>query len=149
MGTQAQKVFEDPAFAPSLKHAQEAVFHACLGDLVVHMASMLPPHKGLADACATLLPKAVAAAKAAEMPGDMVADVRARLAKRAGAGTQPIDIAFRQSAQTIVDHAPVSEEIRKVDRRIIDASMRHHWIAVDRDLDKRLDRNAIAAALVP
>jgi hypothetical protein len=157
MGTRYPSMFEDDALIASIDIAKLHVYTACLADLAIFAASQVRQaaakplaaedcrdlalqcfRRGLADNAAPA--EAVERFSAAEA----LAEFERRLAFRDwDVGPQGVDI-FSESPAALVRWAPIAPELKRLDREIVENSIKFKWRDVRRDLAKRLDGAAVA-----
>jgi hypothetical protein len=149
MGTSYPRYFEDPAFAGLIRAAAERSCAACAADLAVYAAALTGADGRLAaDACAALARRCFADALAAAGAGAQAEDATAfadRAARTLWANVPHGMEVFAASGAAILDSAPVVDEFKALDRRIVLSSIRFRWIGVREQLMRRLDAPAVCA----
>lgn len=155
MGRKYVEIFKDAKFAPSLNTAKWQVFAACLSDLCVHSVA-LAAKQGQLDAteaaelarqCYRLcveqtFDSELAAGLAPAAVEDFEQRCRAVIWPNAAAGAS----AFTYSPRALAESSPVSEEFKRLDRKIVENSVRFRWNDVRHQLDRRLDGAALCAS---
>ena len=155
MGRKYVEIFKDPKFAPSLNAAKWQVFAACLSDLCVHSVALAAKQGQLdADEAAGLARQCYRQCVEQTFKGDLAAGLapaamedfeqrcRAVIWSNAAIGAN----AFTRSPKALADASPVSEEFRRLDRRIVENSVRFRWNDIRHQLERRLDGAALCAS---
>lgn len=150
MGTQYTRIFQDPAFQPSLLAAREEAFFGCLGDLTIHAVAALIADGGLSSRHARTTALQMFGAGAHHALGDEVADpdngmkaFSARLEGLDWVAARDPRVTFESSQSVLVAAAPVIDSYREADREVIENSVKFRWIDVRRQLADRLDARAV------
>ena len=155
MGRKYVEIFKDPKFAPSLNTAKWQVFAACLSDLCVHsVASAAKQGQLNAVEAAELARRCYRLCVEQTFKGELAAELaptaveefeqrcRAVIWPNAAIGAN----AFTSSPKALADASPVSEEFKRLDRRIVENSVRFRWNDVRHQLERRLDGAALCAS---
>lgn len=155
MGTRFRVIFEDDRFAPALNGAKWRIFAACLSDLSVFAVATIVRECGIdAGAAARLAAFCHGAAIDAtfgecEIDG-LAEDCRSRFRTRLGfvdwAQAARRENAFVVSPDALVEHAPVIDEFKELDREIVVNSIRFRWRDVRDQFRGRLDGPALLDA---
>ena len=169
MGTQYRTIFVDPKFSPSLNGAKWRIYAACLEDLSVFAAALLyqrmtqhqtadPPAAPIpaSSAPAALAQRFFTQAAAGNFSNCEIADLQRESSERLAQRLCELDLpqsgwaqaaegenAFSGSAQALVQHAPVSEAYRQLDRQIVTNSIRFRWRETRSQLRARLDAEKV------
>lgn len=150
MGAKYVAIFEDPAFQPSLRAAQEAIFAASLADLTLFVAVEISEGARLNGCVKNDL---IRCCREAALSGGLDVFAADAVAKRVAARLsdqdwgQPSAQVFTDSPEGLVNAAPVSDGFKRQDREMIVNSVRFHWIEVRRRVRLRLDRDALRTSL--
>ena len=155
MGRKYVEIFKDPKFAPSLNTAKWQVFAACLSDLCVHSVALAAKQGELnADEAAELALQCYRQCIEQTFKGELAAGLapaavedfeqrcRAAIWPNASVGAN----AFTRSPKALADASPVSEEFKRLDRHIVENSVRFRWNDVRHQLGRRLDAAALCAS---
>ena len=154
MGTSYPKMFEDEVFAKAIHIATLHVFAASLSDMTVHavanaaMGSTLPAtgRRRMAVECfAAGIAANAEMVTEPEAPKQWRADFDARLAEVLWDSVAAGGHAFTQSPKALIKWAPISDDYKKLDREIVENSIRYAWNEVREDFRKRLDAPAVVA----
>jgi len=123
---------------------------ACLSDLSVYAGGLLA-RRTRADTAwiptlmeATL--EAILAANDTDHDTAGVQRVRARLALCDWAAVPDDGTAFSESPRTLIECAPIVDELKQLDDQIVRNSVRFRWQQVRRELRRDLDAEALMAA---
>ena len=156
MGMRYPTMFDDDVFVQSINLAKLRVYAACLSDLTIHAVAHAtrdqpvtdPARHALAEACY----RAAAAANAADSSDVFSWDSYIAAFSRRLDETDWADGAlqrqnFTDSPVALVKWAPVSPELKKLDREIVENSIKFAWRDIRQDFEKRLDAAAVAADL--
>ena len=153
-GTLWPELFADDAFMVSVNAAKWRMWLACLSDLSVYAGGLLRGRAGedAAGAARAAIDRALALALArAGLPAEAGAGfaeagaaVRARLAAADLAAVADDHSAFSESPAALVEHAPVVEGLKALDREIVENSVAFRWQEVRRELRRALDAGAVA-----
>jgi len=148
MGTSFRQHFEDEEFSRVIRASAVKLFVACLSDLTVFTVATVARdgHLGPED-CAELAQYCFRDAMAEGVgERDWVSlpnDAWQRFEERAAATIWPSaavgEAAFRGSADAIIRFAPVIDEFKALDERIVRNSIRFRWRDVRERLRKRID----------
>lgn len=139
MGTSYPKHFEDDEFVASLDKARWRVYAACMSDLALWMAGQLLAAGATAEASAAIA--RVSHARAVDLrfrdgafDGDTDAlqtEFEARLALADWTNLANADFAaFERSSHELVRWAPISDQLKRHDREIVENSLRFAWLDV-------------------
>ena len=154
MGTSFRQHFEDEAFSKVIRASAVKLFVACLSDLTVFAVATAARKGGLeAEECAALarrcfrdaLAEGVGEGDWISLPEDTWQRFDARLGATLWADAAEGEAAFAGSAEALLRVAPVIEEFKALDARIVRNSIRFRWRDVRERLRKRLDGPALAA----
>lgn len=153
MGMNYPKMFDDDALSASIDIAGKQVFAAALSDLTVHAVAHASAGGALARDPRNRLAAACYVAGVASNFGEEL-DPRTRAAwlsdfERRLDGTIWDNVAaganaFDESPKALFKWAPIADELKNLDREIVENSMRFAWNEIREDLRSRLDPAAIA-----
>jgi hypothetical protein len=154
MGLRYVSLFEDKNIALSLNIARHYVFAACLSDLTIYALAVSLYGRPIANAERAALAARVYEAglseNRTEAPAQFSAqncidDFRRRLVdvEWRNAARQP-EI-FNASPKALMRWAPIADELKKLDREIVENSVRFSWRPIRDQLQTRLDAEAVAA----
>lgn len=155
MGRDYVSIFKDERFSPSLNAAKWQVFAACLSDLCVYSVAQIAKDGGLCRESSVELARycyrsCVSATFVGEFAPQFIPGALEEFEARSDAIVWPnaaIGIAaFSCSPKALADSSPVSEEFRRLDRNIVENSVRFRWNDVRDQLRRRLDGTRIAAS---
>lgn len=153
MGTQFREYFTDDVFAQAIQDSSVKVFVSCLSDLTVHVvatvseAACLAPQE--AEAMARLcFGEGMRGGLADIDPGKIPADAQERFEQRLRETDWPAaaagDAAFALSPVDLARFAPVVEEFKKLDRKIVATSIGNKWREVRASFRDRVVPDSIA-----
>lgn len=161
MGTRYPRMFEDDVLIASIDVAKMHVYAACLSDLAIFAASRsvqdVPAHdfphdSGICRALALHCFERGLADNAEQAGGvhafsaaEAVAAFNRRLAPWDWAGGPKGRHIFTESPAALVHWAPIAPELKKLDREIVENSIKFTWRDVRAALDKRIDGDAVMA----
>lgn len=151
VGTQYRDLFQDERFAEAIRQSRGAVIQACLEDLVIYTTAILIRDGGLqagdAPTCAadlhTRAAMALADHKIPDQSGRVDFQTRALATDWTAAAVR--DAAFQISPAALVEHAPVIDDYKALDREIVLNSVRYRWADIREQLSRRLDAKAVVA----
>lgn len=153
MGTRYPSMFEDETFICSVNIAKMHVFAACLADLSVHAAARVAASGRLSDAEARDLARHCHAAGIADNAAQLPQPGLARTWQEAFAGRAAAmhwqnaglggDV-FAESPTALFQWAPVADHLKRLDREIIENSIRFAFAEVTRSLRQRTRPASIA-----
>ena len=147
MGTQFPKVFENDRYVESINIAKLHVFAAALSDLTIHVVAKATAGSGLDHAARTAA--AVECFDAGineygreEAGAENIAEWKAEFRNRvedvhwenAASGHE----AFARSPDALLRWAPIADELKRFDAKIVRNSMRFAWNEVIRDYRLRM-----------
>jgi hypothetical protein len=147
MGTSFPEMFRDPMIIHSLNIAKMHHFAECLSDLCVFVTGQVLAGEGFSDptrrALAVRLYDLGLDANLEHTVDEFdPADARKRFEQRVNfvdwSGTFDIRDAFTHSQQSIIRWAPIADELKALDRDIVENSVRFAWIEVRQQFDKVL-----------
>jgi hypothetical protein len=152
MGVRYPTVFQDEIFAQSIDVAKLEVFAACLADLTcfcVAAATATPTfdnagREAMARAC---FRHGVAfnGETASEAQRERwIESFEARLGRTVWTGGEG-GRHFTESPAALIRWAPIADELKRLDREIVENSLRYAWIEIRTDYMARIDPAAIAA----
>lgn len=147
MGTRFPEMFRDPAIIHSVNIAKMHHFAECLSDLCVFIAAHTlvgerftdPARRALAI---RLYDHGLATNMEHTVEEFDPADARKRFEQRVNfvdwSGSFDIRDVFTHSQQSIIRWAPIAEELKALDRDIVENSVKFAWIEVRRQFEKSL-----------
>lgn len=153
MGTSFARHFEDDEFSRVIRRSAERLFVSCLSDLTIFAVATVsgggrmaaPESAALARRC---FRDALAHEAAGLDPSADMADDLARFDARAAATIWDVaatgEAAFAGSAADLVRLAPVIDEYKALDEKIVVNSIRFRWRDVRDQIRRRVDRDALA-----
>jgi hypothetical protein len=152
MGTKFPLYFSDDGFAGEIRRAAVRQFVVCAADLSIHAAALVAADGGLDRREAAGLARRCYAAALAQGLADVgpatvaagAAEAFADRAERtAWASAAQGEAAFSASIDSLIRNAPVVEEFKRADAAIVRNSIRFRWREVRRELQRRLDAEAV------
>lgn len=152
MGTRYREIFQDAAFQAPLREAQTRAFLHCLADLVVFAVARIGPGSDDVRTAAAFELFRHAATEALGPGGQGVIEdasdsFKTRLSVTDWSAAAEGEAAFSQSPDGVIDAAPVIDGFREADRLIVVNSVRFRWTEIRRQFNRRIDPEALAAAL--
>lgn len=148
MGTSFRRHFEDEEFSRVIRASAVKVFVACLSDLTVFAVATVSRDGSLGPKdCAELarycfrdaMTEGVGEGDWLSLPNDAWRQFEARAAATIWPSAALGEAAFRGSADAIIRFAPVIEEFKALDERIVRNSIRFRWRDVRERFRKRID----------
>ncbi|WP_048649390.1 hypothetical protein [Nitratireductor soli] len=153
MGTRYPLLFEDAVFMDSVNVAKVHVFAAALSDLTIHTVARVAVVGGLTHEESARLARQCRLAGLADNE-QQLSDMDARAAwekafeaRLAGVHWENMAAggdAFTESPAALFQWAPIADELKKLDREIVENSIRFAYGEVTRDFRRRADVGAIA-----
>lgn len=164
MGTRYPTMFDDDVFVQSINLAKLHVFAACLSDLTVHAVARATQgqpvtdavRRGFATACYSAAAKANAMdavdGGAVDGEGAFSWDSHLTAFSRRLDETDWAEGAlqrqnFTDSPAALVRWAPIAPELKRLDREIVENSIKFAWRDIRQDFEKRLDAATVVADL--
>jgi len=154
-GARYPELFSNDAFVQSIDIAKWYIWLACLSDLSIYAGGLVAHRTGagqaevgglMSDAVeAILAPTGTPAGAGNEFP-QLAQRLRARVALCDWAAVSDDEAPFSESPTALVDHAPVIDELKRLDEEIVRNSVRFRWQEVRRDLRRELDATALMAS---
>lgn len=157
IGIRYPEEFARPEFAHSIRVATAHIYAAALADLTVFcIANAFAAEKFDSEGrkenalrCYQLgLSENAGGHEWVSARRDWTVSFSDRLARTAWQSTGEGGWHFTESPAALIRWAPISDELKKLDREIVENSLRFAWIEVRSDFLKRLDAGAIAAGFV-
>jgi hypothetical protein len=149
-GMRYQELFSNEEFAQAMDAAKWRMWLACLSDLSVYAGGLLARRTRSENGrIASLMNATVGAVLAAHEAAIDAADaerVRSRLARCDWAAVQDDATAFSESPRTLIECAPVVEQLKQLDEEIVRNSVRFRWQEVRRELRRDLDAETLMAS---
>jgi hypothetical protein len=151
-GTRYVSLYEDPLFNESVNIAKWEIYLVCLSDLTTWATASLGrkamARPGELEALAIHIVDSVVMAE--EIPAERPQgfdDIREAYAKRARATAwNQIELGegpFANSLAALVEWAPIADELKLFDVKIVKNSMRHKWKTVRDQLNELLDAESV------
>ncbi len=153
-GTRYVSLYEDELFTRSVNIAKWEIYLACLCDLATYAAASLGREAtaGAGELEALAIHIVDSAIEDEEIPPERpqgFGDARDAYAKRAHATAwhqiEPGEAPFENSLSALVEWAPVADELKMHDVKIVRNSMRFKWKSVRNQLGDLLDAEAVLA----
>lgn len=152
-GTRYTSLFENDVFIESINIAKWEIYLSCLCDLAIYAAAMTgraAANTAEIEALATYIVNTATLGE--EIPAQRpqgFGDIRAAFASRARL-TQWSEIsegenAFHASPESLVEWAPIADELKTFDVTIVKNSMRYKWKRVRDQLIQLLDADSVLA----
>jgi hypothetical protein len=152
-GMRYPELFTNDEFAKAVDAAKWKMWLACLSDLSVYAGGLLARRSGAGNASIAslmdVLLEAILAANQAGGDAAGAARVRARLAQCDWAAVPDDATAFSESPRTLIECAPIVDELKQLDDEIVRNSVRFRWQQVRRELRRDLDAEAVMASAIP
>ena len=154
MGTSFRKHFEDESFSKVIRASAVKLYVACLSDLTIFAVATAARDSDLSaeDCCAlarrsfeSALREGIGEGDWVSLPDDAWQQFEVRAASTVWANAALGEAAFAGSADAIIRVAPVIDQFKALDERIVRNSIRFRWRDVREQLRKRLDGPALAA----
>jgi len=154
-GLQHFNLFNDSKFTTLLKPARSRLVLVCLDDLAIYAAALVPQAtKQQRIALASDIFANGPVHLADDLPFDELQQARRDFEARAqlvdwAARAAPDKgvVAFRKSADALIELAPIVEQLKQYDDEIVTNSMHFKWHGVRALLRERLDGDALLASL--
>jgi hypothetical protein len=149
-GMRYPQLFANDEFVRAIDIAKWQMWLACLSDLSVYAGGLIARRSGAGRSRITSLMKATIDAILAESEGsrdgERAKKLRARIAGADWAAVPDDATPFSESPRTLVECAPIVEELKQLDEEIVRNSVRFRWQEVRRDLRRDLDAEALMAS---
>ena len=149
-GMRYPQLFANDEFVRAIEIAKWQMWFACLSDLSVYAGGLIAHRSGAERAKVTSLMQATIEAILDANEGGRDADraksVRRRIAQTDWAAVQDDATPFSESPRTLVECAPIVEELKQLDEEIVRNSVRFRWQEVRRELRRDLDAKALMAS---
>ncbi|MGE0061058.1 MAG: hypothetical protein AB7T86_03160 [Xanthobacteraceae bacterium] len=152
MGTRHVAMFDDPAMIASLNIARHNIFAACLSDLTIYAVGVSLHDEPAGNDVRIALARRIYDASIAGMNGAPAefnaAEAAAAFAERAAAtewraaARQP-EI-FAASPAALYRWAPIADQLKRLDREIVENSVIFAW----RDIREQFNKRLVPAAIV-
>ncbi|MFZ1680386.1 MAG: hypothetical protein WAT70_05145 [Rhizobiaceae bacterium] len=149
IGIRYPEEFARPEFARSMRIATIHIYAASLSDLTVFCVANAMKEAGEADKqhaardCFRLGIDENAAAEFAAEKLVWIDSFEARVGRTLWPATGEGAWHFTESPKALVKWAPIADELKKLDREIVENSLRFAWIEVRNDFMARLDADAV------
>lgn len=151
MGTRYVAMFENEAMRASLNIAKVQVFAACLSDLTIYAVARSLENEDaaarqvFARRCyAAALEKNQSAAPDQFSAKDEIEEFDRRLALIDWDAAREPEI-FTRSPKALMKWAPIADNLKKLDREIVENSVKFAWRDIREQFQKRLDAAAVSA----
>lgn len=149
-GMRYPQLFANDEFVKAIEIAKWQMWFACLSDVSVYAGGLIAQRSG-AEQCrvTSLLQATIGAILDASESGRDEADARrlhARIAQIDWATVADDSSPFSESPRTLIECAPVLEQLKLLDEEIVRNSVRFGWQEVRRELRRQLDAKALMAS---
>lgn len=150
-GMRYPQLFADDEFARAIDIAKWQMWFACLSDLSIYAGGLIARRSDAERSRITSLMEGTIEAILGSSEGGRDAErarkLRTRIAQ-ADWATVPDDATpFSESPRTLVECAPIVEELKQLDEEIVRNSVRFRWQEVRRELRSDLDAEALMASV--
>ncbi len=154
MGTQFREYFMDDEFSRAIHDSSIRVFVSSLSDLTVHVVAVVsdpqrlqrPDSEAMARQCFDRgMLDGLADIDSRKIPTDARSGFDRRLHETDWPAAAAGEVAFALSPVDVVRYAPVIDQFKKLDRRIVATSVGHKWREVRRVFRDRAVPERIAA----
>ena len=154
-GARYPELFANDAFVRSIDIAKWYIWLACLSDVSIYAGGLVAHRSGAGPAevrglMANILEAILAATGTPPGAGNefpqLAQHLRARVALCDWASVSDDEAPFSESPTALVDHAPIIDELKRLDEEIVRNSVRFRWQEVRRDLRRELDAAALMAS---
>lgn len=154
-GMRYPELFDNDNFSASINIAKWQVWLACLGDVAVYAGGLLaarrpdllvqvyPVMQRVIDA---IVERAGTPDDAGPAFADGVAALRRRVSECDWSSIADDESAFVESPSSLVQWAPIVDELKQLDEKIVRNSVRFRWQDVRRDLRRQLDAETLLTA---
>lgn len=149
-GMRYPQLFANDEFVRAIDIAKWQMWFACLSDLSIYAGGLIARRSGAERSRITSLMdmtiETILASSEGGRDADRARKLRARIA-HADWATVPDDATpFSESPRTLVECAPIVEELKQLDAEIVRNSVRFRWQEVRRELRRDLDAEALMAS---
>ena len=149
-GMRYPQLFANDEFVRAIEIAKWQMWFACLSDLSVYAGGLVARRSGAERARVTYLMRATIEAILGASEGghdrERAEKLRARIAHADWAAVPDDATPFSESPRTLVQCAPIVEELKQLDEEIVRHSVRFRWQEVRRELRRDLDAKALMAS---
>lgn len=154
MGTNFRNMFTDDEFVKSINFAKWRVFGACLSDLTVFVCALIAEDRRLErdetmqlarDCYAFCLRETFGDCEDQSVATELNNKFCDRVEKVIWANTAMGESAFTRSPADLVTFAPIADELKRYDTKIVSNSIRFRWRDVRNQLRNRLEPGDILA----
>lgn len=155
IGIRYPEEFARPDFAQSIRVATGHIYAAALADLTIFCISNALGESGIGEAARSEAARRCYALGLAENAGgeesaverqDWAASFEERVGRTIWGARGDDTRHFSESPAALIRWAPIADELKKLDREIVENSLRFAWIEVRSDFLARVDPASIAAA---
>lgn len=153
MGTQFREYFTDDVFSRAIQDSSVKVFVSCLSDLTVHVVAIVADAERLAPQEAEAMARlcfdegmrgGLVDIDAGKIPADAHERFDQRMRETDWSAAAVGDAAFSLSPVDLTRHAPVVDEFKKLDRKIVATSIGNKWREVRIAFQDRVVPESIA-----
>lgn len=153
MGTQFREYFTDDVFSQAIQDSSVKVFVSCLSDLTVHVIAVVAESAPMQHLEAEIMARecfdlgmreGLVDIDPAKIPADAHDRFEQRLRETDWPAVAAGDAAFSLSPVDLSRHAPVIEDFKKLDRKIVATSIGNKWREVRTAFGKRVVSGSIA-----
>lgn len=149
-GMRYPQLFANDEFVKAIDIAKWQIWAACLSDLSVYAGGLIAHRSGAERSRVTSLLQATIRSilDAGEGGRDegRAQRLHARIAQIDWATVADDSSPFSESPRTLIECAPVLEQLKLLDEEIVRNSVRFRWQEVRRELRRNLDANALMAS---
>jgi hypothetical protein len=149
-GMRYPQLFADDEFVRAIDIAKWQMWFACLSDLSVYAGGLIMRRSNAPPAKVTYLVQATVAAILGASEGgrdtERAQKLFARIALADWRTVTDDATPFSESPRTLVECAPIIEELKQLDEEIVRNSVRFRWQEVRRELRRDLDAEALMAS---
>lgn len=152
-GLMGPRLMQDAAFGAAMERCKWEAFAAIAGDLVLIMETELRPHvRAPAELWRRIYREALAMQGMPEHRAgtgwdDRIAEFELRLSTHLARPDRGIEALCAHSARVLMDNAPVTEDIRALDRPMVENNVKFRFIEHVGQLRQRADWSALAASI--
>ena len=149
-GMRYPQLFANDEFVRAIDIAKWQMWFSCLSDLSIYAGGLIAHRSGAERSRVTSLMQATIEAILAASDGggdrDRAQKLHARIARADWAAVPDDATPFSESPRTLVECAPIVEELKQLDEEIVRNSVRFRWQEVRRELRRNLDAEALMAS---
>jgi hypothetical protein len=149
-GMRYPQLFANDEFVKAIETAKWQMWVACLSDLSVYAGGLIARRSGAERAKVSSLMQAtieaILGANEGGRDGERAQKLRARIAQADWVAVRDDATPFNESPRTLVECAPIVEELKQLDEEIVRNSVRFRWQEVRRELRRDLDAKTLMAS---